>query len=65
MEHLLAVKTELPAEAFITLMKARTQVVQEELLRGGEIQADRTFLVAPKPVGPGYQGQARASLSLN
>jgi hypothetical protein len=65
MEHLLAVKTEVPAESFITLMKARTQGVQEELLRGGEIQADRIFLVAPKPIGPGFQGQPRSSLSLN
>jgi hypothetical protein len=65
MEHLLAVKTEVPAEALIALMKARTQAVQEELLRSGEIQADRTFLVAPKPVGAGFHGQARSSLSLN
>ena len=65
MEHLLAVKTEVPAETYISLMKARTQAVQEELLRSGEIQAERTFPVAPKPVGSGYQGQARSSLSLN
>ena len=65
MEHLLAVKTEVPAEVFIALMKARTQAVQEEMLRSGEIQADRIFLVAPKPVGAGFQGQARSSLSLN
>lgn len=65
MEHLLAVKTEVAPEAFITLMKARTVAVQQELLRSGEIQADRTFIVAPKPIGPGFQGQARASLSLN
>jgi hypothetical protein len=65
MEHLLALRTQVPAEAFIALMKERTRTVQQDLLRSGELQADRLFIVAPKPVGPGSQGQARASLSLN
>ena len=65
MEHLLALKTKVPAEAFINLMKERTRTVQQDLLRSGELQADRLFIIAPRPVAPGSQGQARASLSLN
>ncbi|HEY5914669.1 MAG TPA: DUF748 domain-containing protein, partial [Verrucomicrobiae bacterium] len=65
MEALLARKTEVPADAFVRLMQARANAVQAELLKNGQITAERLFLIAPKPVDSAYRGSARVNLSLN
>src|SRR5262249_15593840 len=65
METLLASKTEVPPDSFVQLMESRAQTVQKELLRSGELNAERLFLIAPKPVNAASQGEARVNLSLN
>jgi hypothetical protein len=65
MEILLASKTEVPADAFLKLMQDRAQAVQKELMKSGQVTAERLFLVVPKPVKATFKGEARVNLSLN
>jgi hypothetical protein len=65
MEMLLGSKTEVPADTFLKLMQDRAQAVQKELMKGGQVTAERLFLIAPKPGSTNSQGQARVNLSLN
>ncbi|MEO8429834.1 MAG: DUF748 domain-containing protein [Verrucomicrobiota bacterium] len=65
MEILLASKTEVPADAFLKLMQDRAQAVQAELIKSGQVTAERLFLITPRPVSTNSQGQARVNLSLN
>ncbi|MHB9005684.1 MAG: DUF748 domain-containing protein [Limisphaerales bacterium] len=65
LEALLASKTEVPAEEFERLMQERARAVQDALLQGGEIAAERLFLIPPKAVDDTFRGEARVNLSLN
>jgi hypothetical protein len=55
---------EVTPDDFRALMQARAERVQKYLLQTGQVGAERMFIVAPKPVGPSYQGQSRVDLSL-
>ena len=65
MEALLCGKIEVTPEDFNALMKARAQWVENQLLKSGEITAERLSILAPKPAGPNYRGECRSNLSLN
>lgn len=65
MEVLLCEKIQVSADDFGRLMKARAQWVREQLLKSGEIAADRLLVVPPKPVDASYRGESRVNLSLN
>lgn len=65
MELLLASRVEVPAESFLTLRRERAKVVQAELLKDGQLTADRLFLIAPGPPDPSSPGSASVNLSLN
>ncbi len=47
------------------LIQQRAQVVQKFLLDSGKVEAERLFLVAPKPVDPTAKGTPRVNFSLN
>jgi hypothetical protein len=64
MEELLAEKVQVTDEEFRQLMTVRAQWVQNWLVQNGGIAPDRVFLVAPKPIDANYQGESRATLSL-
>jgi hypothetical protein len=65
MEGLLAEKVTVTDEELRQLMTVRARWVQDWFLENGHVTADRLFLVTPKPVEAGYQGQTRVNLSLN
>jgi outer membrane protein OmpA-like peptidoglycan-associated protein len=55
---------EVTPDDFRALMQARADRVQKYLLQTGQVDAERMFIIAPKPVDPSYQGQSRVDLSL-
>jgi outer membrane protein OmpA-like peptidoglycan-associated protein len=55
---------EVTPDDFRVLMQARADNVQKYLLQTGQVDAERMFIIAPKPVDPSYQGQSRVDLSL-
>jgi hypothetical protein len=65
MERLLASKVEVAPAQFIELMKRRTEIVREQLLKQNELSEDRLSVVPPRPIKEGHTGEARVNLSLN
>jgi outer membrane protein OmpA-like peptidoglycan-associated protein len=55
---------EVTPDDFRVLMQARADNVQKYLLQTGQVDAERMFIIAPKPVDPSYQGKSRVDLSL-
>ena len=47
------------------LIQLRAQAVQKFLLDSGKVEAERLFLVAPKPLDPNAKGTPRVNFSLN
>lgn len=64
MEKLLAAEFPVTDEDYRALMLARARAVQEWLLNPGQIDRERLLLASPKAVDASYQGESRATLSV-
>lgn len=65
MEGLLASRTEVPTEQLQNLLRSRAQAIQQMLLQGGAVSADRLYMVTPKTPDLVTPGLPRATLSIN
>lgn len=65
MEGLLASRTEVPVEQLQKLSHSRAQAIEQMLLQGGAISADRLYMVTPKIPDLAAPGLSRATLSIN
>ena len=65
MELELHARTEVTPDDLRALMQARSQSVQRALLKTGKVEAERLFILTPKPAEAGAKGQSRVILSLS
>jgi hypothetical protein len=65
MEMELHAGTEVTPDDLRALMQARAQSVQRALLKTGKVEAERLFILTPKPAEAGARDQPRVILSLS
>ncbi len=65
MEAMLSEKLPLEDDDCLDLIRARTELVRDDLTGRGGVAADRLVLVAPRPAGPNGEGECRVDLLLN
>jgi hypothetical protein len=64
MEQQLLAQIQVTDDELLQLEQERAKAVQSALLQPGQIQADRVFILAPKPLNREAQGETRAIFSL-